>query len=368
MAARFGRTSMMHYAHTLPLPQTRDDWEPLLDHLRRVAEGDAATLVGAARFAEPFGGQEWARLLGWWHDLGKYSVAFQEYLLTSAAAGDDGHRMELAGRVDHSTAGAQHAERLGPLGRLLAYCIAGHHAGLPDGESGQAGLSMRLQKRIEPYSAAPAHLLVKRLPTPPELRLVGDRQRGAFAVAFFTRMLFSCLVDADFLATEWFMAPERARRRPGVDITPAALLVPFDAHLGEKQRCAADTAVNRHRREVLAACRNKARLPPGLFSLNVPTGGGKTLSSLAFGLAHAVQHDLRRVVYAIPFTSIIEQTADVFRAALGDLASEVLEHHSSLVMRAAYLSPSRPARARGLKPEPIARGVRNRRAPRGRVD
>src|SRR5262249_41351595 len=120
-------------------------------------------------------------------------------------------------------------------------------------------------------------------------------------------------------------------------VMPAQLLTHLDAHLDQLQRNAADTAVNRSRAEVLAACRDKAKLPPGLFSLNVPTGGGKTLSSLAFALTHAVAHSLRRVVYAIPFTSIIEQTADVFRKALGDLQCEVLEHHSNL-------EPDDPAR------------------------
>jgi CRISPR-associated endonuclease/helicase Cas3 len=323
----------MHYAHTLPPPKTQADWEPLYDHLRRVAEGDSEALTGAARFAEPFGGQEWARLLGWWHDLGKYSEAFQDYLSANGtpSTGDDGHSAAVGGgRVDHSTAGAQHAARLGQLGRLLAYCIAGHHAGLPDAEAGDAGLSARLRKPIEPFAAAPVELLSRPLPLPPKLRLVGGQHRAAFAVAFFTRMLFSCLVDADFLATEWFVDNERAARRPPAGATTADLLGRLDSHLEHVKRAAVPTDVNVHRHAVLSACRDKATCPPGFFSLNVPTGGGKTLSSLAFALSHAARHGLGRVVYAIPFTSITEQTADVFRKALGDLHAEVLEHHSNL--------------------------------------
>lgn len=320
----------MLYAHTLPPPATQNEWEPLLDHLRRVAEGDGDSLVGAAGFATAFGGEEWARLLGWWHDLGKYSDAFQKYLIASTGTSEDGHRAELAGRVDHSTAGAQHAAKLGPLGRIMAYCIAGHHAGLPDGEGGEAGLRMRLQKQVDPWSAAPSELLAKTLPPAPMLQCSGDRRRRAFAVAFFTRMLFSCLVDADFLATEHFMSPERARQRPRARATPTDLLARLETYLEEKQRRAPNTPVNQRRGEVLSACREKAALSPGFFSLNVPTGGGKTLSSLAFGLTHAVRHGLRGIVYAIPFTSIIEQTTEVFRKALADLAGEVLEHHSAL--------------------------------------
>jgi CRISPR-associated endonuclease/helicase Cas3 len=325
------------YAHSLPPPSTEAAWEPLDEHLIRVADGHGQSLPGASKFAEAFGAAEWGRLLGLWHDIGKYSTAFQGYLRASAGSGAGAHSSEMTGRVDHSTAGAQHAVRLGPAGRLLAYCIAGHHAGLPDNEGSDAGLARRLEKQVEPIDAAPAHLLSKALLQPPTLRLDGDRGRGAFALAFFTRMLFSCLVDADFLATEWFMSPERASRRLGAAASMAQLLARLDRHLGDKQRRADDTEVNHYRREVLAKCREKARHAPGLFSLNVPTGGGKTLSSLAFALTHAVEHRLRRVVYAIPFTSIIEQTADVFRDAMGDLDDEVLEHHSNL-------EPDDPAR------------------------
>jgi len=313
--------ALVSFAHTKE-GRPPEEWEPLDEHLRLVRSL-------ARDFAAAFGSGAWGELAGLWHDLGKYSQAFQGYLHASAG-GDDLHRSEVSGRVDHSTAGAQHAARSGVPGRLLAYCIAGHHAGLPDDEGGDSGLSFRLEKRIDPIDAAPPELLAEPLPPLPKLAVDGNRQRAAFALAFWTRMLFSCLVDADFLATERFMNPERAAQRPKSTVTPAQLIARLDEHLDQKQRAAADTAVNHRRREALAACRNKANLAPGLFSLNVPTGGGKTLSSLAFALTHAVAHGLRRVVYAIPFTSIIEQTADVFRTALGNLRSEVLEHHSNL--------------------------------------
>lgn len=139
-------------------------------------------------------------------------------------------------------------------------------------------------------------------------------------------MLFSCLVDADFLDTEAFMDAGKATTRTGYPEL-YELLPRFDAHLAELVAGADDTKVNRLRAKILRRCQQQATQSPGLFSLTVPTGGGKTLSSLAFALRHALTHGKRRVIYVIPYTSIIEQTANVFRAIFGDA---VLEHHSNL--------------------------------------
>ena len=310
------------FAHSKPGAPPAD-WEPLREHLEKVGRL-------ASEFASAFAATEWGRLAGLWHDLGKYSGAFQRYLRAGAEPQTDAHRADVAGRVDHSTAGAQHAAAVGKLGQLLAYVIAGHHAGLPDDIGTASSLAERLKKRVEPYDMAPADLLRGTLPPPPRLQADGGPSRKAFSISFFTRMVFSCLVDADFLATEEFMAPQRAAERPHDTAGVRQLLQQLDWYLDDLQREADDTEVNRQRRQVLAACRTRAELPSGLFSLHVPTGGGKTLSSLAFALRHAAQHGLHRVVYAIPFTSIIEQTSDVFRKALGPLAGELLEHHSNL--------------------------------------
>jgi CRISPR-associated endonuclease Cas3-HD len=230
-------------------------WEPLREHLEKVAR-----LAG--EFASAFGATEWGHLAGLWHDLGKYSGAFQRYLKASSVPESDAHRADVAGRVDHSTAGAQHAASLGRLGELLAYVIAGHHAGLPDDVGGASGLAARLQKRVEPYDAAPADLLRRPLPRTPRLETDGGRSRKAFSIGFFTRMIFSCLVDADFLATEEFMAPERAEARPRQLVGTAQLLEQLDTYLDQLQVRAEDTEVNCRRREVLAACRAKAEVPP----------------------------------------------------------------------------------------------------------
>jgi len=141
-------------------------------------------------------------------------------------------------------------------------------------------------------------------------------------------MIFSCLVDADFLATEWFY--DRGKSYTRRRLPPPAALAPvlrcYLDHLGSKPA----SVIDRHRAEILTACRNAAVQLPGVFSLHVPTGGGKTLSSLSFALEHAVAHGMDRVIYAIPYTSIIEQTADVFRTALSSAGSNVvLEHHAA---------------------------------------
>lgn len=313
------------YAHSVA-GRPESELEPLREHLEIVASL-------AAEFGKSFGAAEWGRLAGLWHDLGKYSNEFQSYL--RCANGAEAHLESLSDRVDHSTAGAQHAAASIPGigGRILAYCIAGHHAGLADaedGHGGESGLTARLRKRVSPFAhAAPKSLLVPPRLSAPTLNWHSGANDSAFQLAVLCRMLFSCLVDADYLATESFMSPDRraartARKAPAL----GDLLVRLDAHLVGFQ---ADTLVNKARAEVLAQCRQKAQLPPGLFSLTVPTGGGKSLSSLAFALTHATTHNLRRVIYAIPFTSIIEQNVDVFRAALGSAdLNVVLEHHSAL--------------------------------------
>ncbi len=307
------------FAHSLP-DRPPEEWEPLVDHL---------TAVGcrAGRFAETFGARDWARAAGLLHDVGKITAAFQAYLRGTG------------GRVDHSSAGAAEARRrYGPtIGDALGFCIAGHHAGLPD-KSGDASLDVRLSLQQFPkdYGAWETAVVVPESLVPPPTMPIRyphlSRIERGFADSFFIRMLFSCLVDADFLETERFLDRNRSAERGGFP-SLSALKTRFDRHLGDlqtKARIRADTPINRHRADILAQCRRAAAQPPGVFSLTVPTGGGKTLSSLAFALDHAQRHGKRRVVYVIPYTSIIEQTAAVVRDALGpDLGHAVLEHHSA---------------------------------------
>ena len=308
---------MTDYAHSLP-GQPETDWELLGDHLENVGSC-------AARFASVFGWSAAAKVAGRLHDIGKTSAQFQAYI--RAASGLP--RAEQVRGGDHSTAGARAAvERYGLWGRLLAFGIAGHHAGLADGD----GLDGRLDPKrtaVPPYKGWEVH--VGALPelrdlAPKAWRKQEDARKG-FSQAFLARMLFSCLVDADFLETERFYAAAEGTAVPrGQHQTMAELLDCLRTHqAGWRPE---PTPLNRLRAEVLAHAIAKAALPPGLFTLTVPTGGGKTLTSLRFALEHAAANDLRRVVYVIPYTSIIEQTADEFRRVLGS-EHDVLEHHAS---------------------------------------
>ena len=313
------------YAHTLP-GRPEAEWQDLFCHLENVSQHAAAS--GAC-----FDAGDWARVAGLWHDLGKYSDAFQDYLRTASVA--DPHNADAVARTDHSTAGAQHAvENIDVLGHLLAYPIAGHHSGLLDGRGSGACLAMRLTKPVEPWrGSVPSNLVV-----PPDLSLP-DFVREAlvrgdpFCIGFFVRMIFSCLVDADFLDTENFMSRDQAAARPS---WPRHMIEQMEGaltrHIGRLD--CESSYVNIERAKVRQDCLVAAEHPPGLYSLTVPTGGGKTLSSLAFALRHARRHHLRRVIYVIPFTSIIEQTAEVFRAAMLSRDDQepdpVIEHHSNL--------------------------------------
>lgn len=292
----------------------------LEDHLAAV--GEIASL-----FASEFGNEDWANSAGVWHDLGKYSSAFQSYIKRASGFDPEAILEGQKGRVDHSTAGAIYAMNcMGPRGKILAYIIAGHHAGLPDWlgeESGNGSLAVRLQKTelldAVLQSSLPREIAGPTLPSsmPP---------KGAWP-SLWIRMLFSCLVDADFLDTEAFMDSEKSNLRPAGNYELTTLGEEFNAFISELAANSRDSSVNQCRAEILKQCENKAELEPGLFSLTVPTGGGKTLSSMAFALRHAIKYKKRRIIYVIPYTSIIEQTADIFRTIFGD---RVLEHHSNL--------------------------------------
>lgn len=305
----------------------KHDWQPQPEHADGVAK------LGAS-FGARFGLDRAARLAGLLHDLGKYNPAFLAYIEGKA------------GSVDHSTAGAwwirELAKTAAPVDRLMAeliaYCIAGHHAGLPDRFGTQASLDERLKAYVDGIDPIWRSEITPDLTgVMPALKWVRIRKddplserRAAFQLAMLGRMLFSCLVDADFRETESFYARiegrEIDRTWPALPDRLDGLIARFDAYMTAKS--SPDTPLNRLRTDILRHVRGKAALPPGFFTLTVPTGGGKTLDSLGFALDHARHHGHRRIIFAVPFTAVAEQSAEIFRDVLGE--EIVLEHHSAI--------------------------------------
>lgn len=293
----------------------------LEEHLQKVGE------LSGANAAE-FQSAGWGIAAGLWHDLGKYREAFQKYIRDASGYERENAHVESPQRVTHSTAGAVHAINQWPSvpGYIIAYLIAGHHAGLADWSGNRGSLQFRLQEAGREYSEAmeaqiPEHLLSADQPCVP------GSARNPDSISLWMRLLFSCLVDADFLDTESYMAPERVNQRGRLPKLSELHPVFFE-RMKDLQKTADDTPLNNTRKSIFDACQRSAAEMPGMFSLTVPTGGGKTLASLGFALEHARLHGKSRIIYAIPFTSIIEQNAGVFRKFLGEEA--VLEHHNSL--------------------------------------
>ena len=296
----------------------RHDWHPLAAHLK--ATGDRAS-----RFLEAAGAGEFGRAAGVLHDLGKYTPEFQRRL-AGAPIG-----------APHSTAGAQVAmDRYhSVVGKMLAFCIAGHHAGLANAANGEGSLSLaeRLEEKVPALDPCWEGEIALPAIDPPRIALRSADHIG-FCASMFIRMVFSALVDADYLDTEAYYADlQRAPVRRGNHPSLTELSGRLESYLAAMTTRAPAGDVNEVRARVLRHVQAHAGAPPGTFSLTVPTGGGKTLSSLAFALHHALEHGLSRVIYVIPFMSIVEQTAAVFRDALGSGGGTetdfVLEHHSA---------------------------------------
>ncbi|HSQ42681.1 MAG TPA: CRISPR-associated helicase Cas3' [Fibrobacteraceae bacterium] len=307
--------------------KAKGDWQEqsLEEHLRQVASR-------AKDAAQSFQSGDWAELAGLWHDLGKYKPAWQDYIRTNSGYQSDEVNDGGTGKVDHTAAGAIFAcSRNKSIGKLLAYLIAGHHTGLPDWQRDEAkgkGLEERLREGRHWEEAKtgkiPQDLLNVNLPGSFPIKSQEETQLWSH---LWIRMLFSCLVDADFLDAEAFMNPGNAeQRKPGTSLEE--LRIRYDRHMEALMAQSMNSPVNDLRRQILEDCRTGANLEPGWFSLSVPTGGGKTLASMGFALDHALTFGKERIIVAIPFTSIIEQTAETLRQVFGD--ENVLEHHSNL--------------------------------------
>lgn len=294
----------IYLGHKNPTDNTE---QLLLDHLHGVS-----TL--ASLFASEFGESDAGKIVGLYHDIGKYSEQFQNYI-----------RHETHEKVDHSTAGALEVRHL-----LIALCIAGHHSGIPN--LGIKGIPdsfwARMSKKLPDYSVYKSEL-----PAPSsqiKSRLLTEilSSKNFFSAMFYTRMIFSCLVDADFLDTENFMYKGNTGRGSYPSIEE--LKIQFDDYIGKtflnKNHVCYNTPINVRRRAILEECIAKGETSTKkLLRLTVPTGGGKTIASMAFALHNAVKNGKRRIIYVIPYTSIIEQTAKIFSNIFG--AENVLEHH-----------------------------------------
>ncbi|MGL4852843.1 MAG: CRISPR-associated helicase Cas3' [Phocaeicola sp.] len=293
------------------LAHTSDDSlqnQTLLDHALGVSN-----LTGL--FATRFKSEEWGKLLGLWHDIGKLNPIFQSYI-TSSYKGNPPSKRERA----HAALGAIALyKQLGPIAIPLTYCIEGHHAGLPNW---YGDLDVKI-KENDLYKLIESKVFLPKPTVPPFVLQLDEK-----SFHHWVRMLFSCLIDADRLDTEQFANPSQAAERGNYD-SLEVLKGRLDKKLaqfsvGER----ANDKINQDRRTILSICKEKGKLPSGFYSLTVPTGGGKTLSSMAWALNHAIVNGKERIIVAIPYTSIIAQTADTFRKIFG--SNNVLEHHSNL--------------------------------------
>ena len=302
-----GHNIESYWAHRREDP---DEIQTLKDHLENVAK-----LCGG--FAGKFGMQDWGFCEGMLHDIGKYSEAFQRRIRGSEE------------RVDHATAGAQLCWSLTGLYQFLSYCIAGHHAGLPNTGSvsdtgDRSSLYGRLAKHVPAYDSYKSEISIPKLSIP-SLQ-PGSFEEPGFFFSFLIRMLFSCLVDADYLDTERFMQGGQTIRTGGDPIR--ILYERLENYTAKWKQNTDPSSINGRRTEILLNCQSNGRDAQGLFRLTVPTGGGKTIASLAFALEHALTHHLERIIFVIPYTSIIEQNAAVFAEILG--RKNVLEDHCNV--------------------------------------
>ncbi|MDX2270803.1 MAG: CRISPR-associated helicase Cas3' [Cyanobacteriota bacterium] len=309
-------------AHT---PNKSGLWHHLNDHLWSVANE-------ALSCSEQLGTGQLGFYAGLWHDLGKYNPAFQRYLQQCHAATGQGTSLPR-GSQPHAIYGAVLAAQ---VCQPLAPLIYGHHSGIP----AQSVLKNELAKKHQDPVWQPVYQAVLQnaaqdgiplQPSPECMHEIGQLDRDPWRLELFLRMLFSALVDADYLDTEAHFDPGKAAQRENY-LTITALWDRFERErqdfLAQRDPETIHAPVNQVREEVYRACLEAASGDPGVYRLAVPTGGGKTRSGLGFGLRHAVRHNHDRVIVAVPYTSIIEQTVEVYRQILG--CESVLEHHSAM--------------------------------------
>ncbi|QDU62401.1 Putative CRISPR-associated nuclease/helicase Cas3 [Planctomycetes bacterium Pan216] len=304
---------MPYYAHT-GLKSDQSDWQELRDHLYGVGNGAQRRAEATGLRFSDFPRVAW--FAGLWHDIGKYRREFQQYLKGLQHKSDLTHHKQAGAALAHLH---QRPE--------TTFAIQGHHGGLPDFADAKTAImsdsGTPLLERIMETIRREIPDVVKETPPPP----TGSRDELDLVI----RMLFSCLVDADWADTAAYQDSINGCSPESVPpaLEPAVLLPRVLGYIGERARRAAEP-MKSIRGEILKSCLLRAEETPGFFSMTVPTGGGKTLSGLAFALRHAAIHDLRRIICVAPYITIIEQNAKVIREALGvdDEQRTVFEHHS----------------------------------------
>lgn len=318
------------YAHT---PNSKGEWHALSDHL-------AGTARRSELFAAAFGAGNFGRVVGWLHDVGKCSCIFSAYLKTCASDGDSVAKGRFPDR-DHKMAGAIFAQQAHPKwGPLLATAILGHHGGMPDLTD---SISRMKEVRDDPSLAQTLAVASAQLPLPdlsdlahpPWLDKAMHKSSGGYVIArdveMYMRFVFSALVDADWLDTEAHFAPENEELR-GPDRGLTGLLQRFEISRQELLTGTVDSPVNEARTAIYNEVAQSAELQPGLYRLSAPTGAGKTLLGLGWALRHAGANGLRRIVTAVPFISVTDQVAAVYRDFLDTEDDRVvLEHHSQVI-------------------------------------
>lgn len=313
------------YAHTLDSAPV-EDWEPLYGvdgHAERTAaEMSAFRVPFSAEVLAPVHARYLMRLLALTHDMGKASADFQAYLRRGGGA-----------KVDHKSAAVKWWRKNSKLfGNLMSYVCFGHHGGLNHGARIDEHLEyVSWSPEIDEYLPDELQQGVERVPFQAGQNCITQDEK-LFSLMMAIRMFHSCLVDADWLATEAFCDPERYRLRKECRHTSMSMLSQMlEGYIIEREKKATGH-INALRKLVHESCYQASGQAPGVFRLNVPTGGGKSLSSLSFALQHAHLHQLERVIYVIPYTSIIDQTAGEYRAVLGE--EQVVEHHSNITEEA----------------------------------
>jgi CRISPR-associated endonuclease/helicase Cas3 len=353
-------------AHVRKVSLEHTSYQKICDHLSNVSNI-------AKVFSTKIGLSKAGELLGLLHDLGKYSDAFQNYLgsATGLINQDEDEYVDsqgLKGKIDHSTAGAQYIWNLSKVKRIqeqiaaqvLALCIASHHSGLIDclTVDGENSFDRRMAKTgnkthlAEVLKKVESEIIekVNSLMNDPEcfggvlneLKKIAQQEKSEksiktqFQIGLMTRMLYSCLIDADRLDTANFENPKCVKKRQDGEYVSWELLIErFEEKLKKFDNKPEKNKVDNLRKLISNACFDRSSDNTGIFTLTVPTGGGKTLASLRFALHHANKHKLDRVIFVIPYTSIIEQNAQVVRDILEteniDEGRIVLEHHSNLM-------------------------------------